>query len=110
MEMKEAVTTCFKKYADTKGRATRSEFWWFALAQLLILMAASMIGDTIAGLATLALLLPSVAVAARRLHDTGRSAWWLLINLVPLLSLIFLYWAVQPSQEGSNQYDVAQTP
>ena len=105
MEMKEAVTTCFKKYADVSGRATRSEFWWFALAQLLILMAASMIGDTVAGLATLALLLPSVAVAARRLHDTGRSAWWLLINLVPLLSLIFLYWAVQPSQEGSNAYD-----
>ncbi len=54
---------------------------------------------------SLAVLMPFIAVGARRLHDTGRSAWWLLIAFIPLIGgLILIYWYIQPSQDGSNEY------
>jgi uncharacterized membrane protein YhaH (DUF805 family) len=105
MGIQEAFVTCMKKYATFSGRATRSEYWWFALCEILILGVASMLSDNLAGLAALALLLPAVAVGARRLHDIGRSGWWLLVALVPFVGgLVVLYWTVLPSQAGANAF------
>ena len=105
MGIQQAFVTCLRKYADFSGRAARSEYWWFVLCEILILGIASLISDTLPGLFALALVLPALAVGARRLHDTGRSGWWLLLMLVPFIGGLFLlYWAVLPSQPGANAF------
>ena len=108
MTFGESIGTCFKKYATVEGRASRSEYWWFFLFSVIVQVAGHIIGgEALAGLAALAMLLPGVGVGGRRLHDIGRSAWWLLIGLIPLIgALVLIYWFVQPSA-GSNQYGEA---
>ena len=99
-----AVKTCFNKYVEFKGRAARPEFWWFFLFQVLVSIVLGMVSQTLSGLAGLALFLPGLAVGARRLHDTDKSAWLLLLGLVPILGwLVLLYFFVQPSGPA-NQY------
>ncbi len=105
-----------KKYAVFAGRARRKEYWMFTLFNLLILIGLGIIegalgigagGDqsVLAGLYSLAVLIPSLAVSVRRLHDTGRSGWWLLIVLVPIVGLItLLVFMVMDSQAGDNAY------
>ena len=97
MNFGQAISTCFAKYATFSGRASRPEFWWFFLFQILVSMAASMLGDVVAGLVSLAVLLPALAVGARRLHDIGRSGWWQLIMLTVIGLLLLIYWWVQPA-------------
>ena len=95
MDFMTAVRTCLSKYVDFSGRARRSEFWWFALFTFLVGIVTGVIdsilgtdydnstGGLVNSLGSLALLLPSLAVAVRRLHDTGRSGWWILLGLIP---------------------------
>src|SRR4051812_49802207 len=98
MNFVQAVQTCLKKYADFSGRASRSEFWWFFLAQVIVLVVAGMISDTLSLIISLGLLLPGLAVGARRMHDIGKSGWFLLLGFIPLLgALILIYFFVQPS-------------
>lgn len=106
MDFKQAVFTCLRdKYADFKGRAGRSEFWWFFLAQVIVYVIASMLGDVVYLVAALALLLPSLGAGARRLHDIGKSGWFLLLGLVPVVGfLVLLYFFLQPSSPGSNEW------
>ncbi|MEZ5752279.1 MAG: DUF805 domain-containing protein [Paracoccaceae bacterium] len=103
-----AIQTCFQKYVTFDGRAARSEFWWFVLFQLIVNVVASGVFGSksiIALIITLALFLPSLAVGVRRLHDIGKSGWWVLIGLVPLLGLlVLLYFYVQDSESGTNAY------
>ena len=91
--------SCFAQYAGFSGRAPRSEFWWFALFQLGVLVIATLISQVLYGIAALALLLPALAVGARRLHDIGRSGWWQLLSLTGIGTLVLIYWWVQPSGE-----------
>ncbi len=110
-----------KNYAEFEGRARRKEYWMFTLINFLIMMAIPVImglffnvdpSNTVGaaftgilGLYSLAVFIPSLAVGVRRLHDTGRSGWWLLVSLVPLIGVIvLLVFLVQDSQTGSNQY------
>jgi uncharacterized membrane protein YhaH (DUF805 family) len=105
-----------QKYAVFEGRARRQEYWMFTLIGAmipvaLVLLAAALGASTentttaIVGVYYLAILLPSLAVAVRRLHDTGRSGWWLFIAVVPLLgSLALLIFTLQDSEQGANQY------
>ena len=106
MNFGQSLTVCLRqKYADFTGRASRSEFWWFVLFNVLVSLAAAQIHPTVSLLVTLALLLPSLGVAVRRLHDVGRNGWWLLLQLVPLVGfLVLLYWNVQPSQPTDNAW------
>ena len=108
MNFSQAVSTCLRKYVDFSGRAGRPEFWWFFAFQILVMFVSGMISDVLNGLTGLALLLPGLAVGARRLHDIGKSAWFLLLGLIPILGfLILLYWFVQPS-EGPNTYGLPE--
>lgn len=105
MTFQDAIKTCFAKYADFKGRALRSEYWWFWLFTVLVGLALSAVSEAVAGIFYLAVLLPSLAAAVRRLHDTGRTGWWLLIGFIPLVGAIVLI--VFTTQEGSgidNEY------
>jgi uncharacterized membrane protein YhaH (DUF805 family) len=106
MNFGQAISSCLSQYATFTGRATRSEFWWFFLFQVLLAIAASFFGDVISGLISLALLLPALAVGTRRLHDIGKSGWWQLLMLTGIGLLVLIYWWVQPS-EGTNEYDAA---
>jgi uncharacterized membrane protein YhaH (DUF805 family) len=106
----EAVSVCFKKAFVWEGRASRAEFWWFELAQVLILVAAAII-DQIIGtgvlyiIAAIALILPAIAVLVRRLHDTDRTGWWFWIQLLPLIGLIvLLVFTLTGGDEGDNKY------
>ncbi|HUV99163.1 MAG TPA: DUF805 domain-containing protein [Gallionella sp.] len=94
----ESIQTCFRKYAEFNGRASRSEFWWWILFIALISFAAHLIGQTVGALAALATLLPNLAVTSRRLHDINRSGWWQLVGFIPLVGwLIMIYWCTQGS-------------
>jgi uncharacterized membrane protein YhaH (DUF805 family) len=106
-----------KKYAVFTGRAQRAEYWWFFLFNLLITVALIFFDMTLgtfsedtgygllSGLYTLGVLLPNIGVSIRRLHDTGRSGWWLLIGLVPLIgAIVLIVFFVMDSTPGDNQH------
>src|SRR5690349_16329796 len=90
MTLIESVQTCFQKYATFDGTARRSEYWWFALFYLVANLVLSEISTTLGGIFALAMIIPSIAVATRRLHDTDRSGWWQLLSLVPIVGVIVL--------------------
>jgi len=104
MDFVQAIKSCLGQYATFSGRASRSEYWWFFLFQVLVMVATSMLGDVINGIASLALLLPALAVGARRLHDIGRTGWWQLLLLSGIGFLVLLYWWVQPGEGAGNIY------
>ena len=106
-----------KKYAVFSGRARRKEFWFFVLFNIIISIVLAVIDGVtgsfsaeagmglLGGIYTLAVLIPGIAVSVRRLHDTERSGWWLLIALVPLIgAIVLLVFMVQDSKPGQNQY------
>ena len=101
----------FERYALVEGRAGRAEFWWFFLANFLISLVLQGLGRGASILAivsliySLALLIPGLAVAVRRLHDTDKSGWWILISLVPLVGIIVLIvFLATDGDPGANQY------
>ena len=87
MTFSESIKTCFGKYVDFSGRASRSEYWWFTLFSIISQIVLNFI-PFVGWIFSLALLLPSLSATARRLHDTDRTAWWMLLYLVPVLSLM----------------------
>ena len=108
MNFVDAVKTCFTKFVVFEGRASRSEFWWWTLFCALVLIALAVVSlDWVGDIFALVSLLPSIAVGARRLHDIGKSGWWQLIWLIPLIGwIVLIYWAVQPSESSDNTYGV----
>ena len=113
MSFTESIKTCFQKYIDFNGRASRPEFWWFALFSLIVSVALSMVAmaafflTSLEWIFALVMLLPSLAVTVRRLHDTNRPAWWLLL-LVPPVAFIgwipLLIFCVLPGTAEANRY------
>jgi len=105
-----------KKYATFSGRACRSEYWYYVLFYLLISIVLSLMdgilgsarhegGGLLSGLFALGTLLPTIGVGVRRLHDIGRSGWWLLVGFVPLVGgLVLLWFAGKDSDPGDNAY------
>ena len=104
-DIQKAVKTCFKKYVDFNGRAARPEFWWFVLFQIVVSVVLGMVSTSLQGLGNLVMLLPGLAVGARRLHDIDKSAWWMLLWLIPILGwIVLIYWAAQPGDAAANKY------
>lgn len=106
-----------KKYATFSGRAQRREYWYFFLFYTLIIVVLAVIDlllgtfdasqgiGLFSGIFALATALPSVAVGVRRLHDIGRSGWWLLITMVPLIGVIWLLiYTARDGDPGDNEY------
>jgi uncharacterized membrane protein YhaH (DUF805 family) len=118
-----AIARGFEKYVGFSGRATRAEFWWWTLFAWLVGVAASIVDNIIASSSNMAtftgvqlvlslvLFLPGLAVAVRRLHDTGRSGWWWLIAFLPCAGIIVLivFWVME-SNPGDNQYGPPSGP
>jgi len=125
----EAIKYNFQHYADFKGRAQRSQFWWWQLFMWIIYVILNFIdgatglrmvnvsdlgagqaatfygGGILATVWGLATLLPSLGVAVRRLHDTGRSGWWFLLNLLCCIgSIILIVWYIMPGTKGENRF------
>ncbi len=110
------------RYADFEGRASRSEYWYFVLFYVIIELVCQAIdhyvinpnllgmmakeaarGGILSGILGLALFIPSLAIGVRRLHDIGKSGWWLLVGLVPIIGpLVLIYFFVQRSSEVSR--------
>ena len=135
MSFMDAVKSCFGKYATFSGRAPRSEFWYFVLFYLIVAIVLSYVDSAIfgprevvmmsatdsfetgmsfsmawqpqpiTGIFMLAMLLPSLSVQVRRLHDTNRSGWWWWINLIPLIgAIVLLVFFIGKGTDGDNDY------
>jgi uncharacterized membrane protein YhaH (DUF805 family) len=103
MTFQQSVKVCFSKYADFGGRASRSEYWWFYLFIVLAGVALSIVSDKLAMVFFLATLLPLLAAATRRLHDTERSGWWQLVGLIPVVGLIVLLVFLTQKSSGTTE-------
>jgi len=116
MTFGESIQICLKKYGDFYGRATRSEYWWFQLFFGLAILFGHVFDAYTFGLeinverdpgifeliASFGLLIPAIAVAARRLHDFNKSGWWQLISITIIGLIPLIYWLVQPSDNSKN--------
>ncbi|NRA99739.1 MAG: DUF805 domain-containing protein [Rhodobacteraceae bacterium] len=122
----ENILTAFRNglgnYANFQGRASRPEYWWWILLIFLLFIVLGLIdafvvapmlgfgpgedsGRPLSLLVSLGLFLPNLALGIRRLHDTNRSGWWILIGLIPLIGvLVLLYFYTRPSDEGENDH------
>jgi uncharacterized membrane protein YhaH (DUF805 family) len=126
LSFSEAIKTCFQKYAEFRGRASRPEFWWFVLLYYIVIFApvvpliavgsvggpfdesgtnvAGVVFGIVIGVAVLALIIPYLAVGTRWLHDTGKPGWWWFITLVPFGWIILIVFLASEGGKGSNQY------
>ena len=115
MNFGEAIKSGFSNYVTFSGRAQRSAFWLWVFFAVLASIACSILDGAIfgfseankpiSGLFGLATFLPGLAVTVRRLHDTGRSGWWILLWFIPLVGwIILIIWYCQPGEAGTNQY------
>ena len=115
MDAMTAVRTCLSKYVDFSGRARRSEYWYFVLFNLVVNIVTTILdnvlgtdfegsGGILSTVASLALFLPGLAVGIRRLHDTSRSGWWILIGLIPIVGWIILIVFYVQDSHPDNKY------
>ena len=116
MSFVEAISSGFRNYANFSGRAVRSEDWYWVLFAAIVLIVFGAIDKSLyPGIAMgpfsyvtmvvgLALILPSLAVSVRRLHDIDRTGWWVLIGLTFIGTLVLIYWACRPGTSGSNRF------
>ena len=112
MNFTKSIEICFNKFANFEGRASKSEFWWFQLfcliAQIVGALLDSAFGYTESGafewVAYIVILLPSLAVGARRLHDTGRSGWWQLLYLTIIGIIILIVWWVADGNKKNSKF------
>jgi uncharacterized membrane protein YhaH (DUF805 family) len=101
----EHFVSAVEKFADFSGRATRTAYWMFILINFIIQIVLSLFGfEIISGIISLLLLIPSISIGARRLHDTGRTGWWQLIYLVPLIGLIVMIVFLVQDSHDDNEY------
>ena len=111
MNFTKSIEVCFKKFATFDGRAKKSEFWWFQLFCLIVEFT-GIIFDWLMGyesgffelVAYVIVLLPSLAVGARRLHDTGRSGWWQLLYLTIIGIIVLIVWWVADGDKKKNKF------
>ena len=117
MTMPQAIRSAFARWCTFSGRAGGSEYWWFVLFGAIAFAFAGLLDHAVFGryglcwgICTLVFLTPYLAVAVRRLHDTNRSGWWLLLVFVPLGNIVLLIWFCTPSTSGPNRFGPRPTP
>ena len=117
MNLSESISTCMGKYVTFKGRASRSEYWWFFLFTLIIGLGADLVavaaynigdptGEILSLIISLIFLLPSIAVATRRLHDTGRSGWWQLLYFTIIGGVLVIVWLATNTKPEGDRYNI----
>ena len=115
MDFQTSIKTCFNKYADFSGRALRSELWFFVLFTLLggiitVILDVMVLGYSIESygpinlIFTVAILIPSFSVTARRLHDINKSGWWQLIYITIIGILLMIIWNATEGENKKNKY------
>lgn len=119
MSFTAAIRSVFTQYVGFSGRARRAEYWWFVLFTVIVGVVTALLdiaigtdfgesitsGGIISTLVNLALALPSLAVTVRRLHDTDRSGWWILIGLIPIIgAIVLLVFTIQDGTPGQNRF------
>ncbi|MDX1796434.1 MAG: DUF805 domain-containing protein [Hydrogenovibrio sp.] len=115
MGFQESIASGMSKYINFSGRARRSEFWWFYLFTILVTWGAGLVfsfvfaklpavGNFLIDLVSLFMLFPWLAMAARRLHDIGKSGWWLLLLLTGIGLILLIYWWTRDTQSEVNKY------
>ncbi len=123
MKFKHAVSNVLANFAEFRGRAGRHEFWWWCAFAFCVLLLTLLIDNTVSAtllgfemfsmrsghpvtaLCAVLLALPTLAVAGRRLHDVGRSSWWLMAGFVPVLGNVYLAWLLsRPTSTRDNRY------
>lgn len=102
------------KYLDISGRASVKEYWVFIILNLVLMLIAAVMGAILANISELlsyimfpifiCLIIPSITILIRRLHDSNKSGWWILLCLIPIASLIVLYFTMVPSNPETNKY------
>ena len=116
MTFQDSIKSCFKKYGSINGRATRSEYWYWALFVFLVSIFTLVIDVNLLGSSindeftplnsiwTLAVFIPGITVTVRRLHDVNRSGWWILIILTVIGIIPYIYWLVKGSDATENSF------
>lgn len=112
-------TDVIRRYADFGGRSGRPEFWWFALANVIVTIVVLLVGAVLLGSRRALLvdvygvlvLLPSLGVEIRRLHDTDRTGWWMLAAFVPIVgAIVLIVFFAMPGTPGPNRYGPEPSP
>ena len=109
MNFVESIQTCYKKFFDFSGRASKSEYWWFQLYNAIIYVLSFVFqGDLVLLLSILIIvnLIPMYAVGVRRIHDSDKSGWFVLISLIPLIGLYIFVLLLQDGSKGKNRFGV----
>ena len=107
MNFIESIQTCYKKFFDFSGRASKSDYWWFQLYNAIIYVLSFVFqGDLVLLLSILIIvnLIPVYAVGVRRIHDSDKSGWFVLLSLIPLIGLYVLVLLLQEGSKGKNRF------
>ena len=107
MNFVESIQSCYKKFFDFSGRASKSEFWWFHLCVIIIYgMQFVFQGDLVLvfSILVIANIIPLYAAGVRRLHDTDKSGWMVLISVIPLIGLYIIFLLIADGTKGKNRF------
>ncbi len=107
MNFLESIQTCYKKFFDFSGRASKSEYWWFQLFNIIIYALSLIFQSDLALLFSILIivnLIPIYAVGVRRIHDSNKSGWFVLLSLIPIIGLYVLVLLIQDGTKGKNRF------
>ncbi len=107
MNFVQSIQTCYKKFFDFSGRASKSEYWWFQLYTIIIYgMQFVFQGDLVLvfSILVIANIIPLYAAGVRRLHDTDKSGWFVLISVIPIIGLFIIFLLMGDGSKGKNRF------
>ena len=107
MNFLESIQTCYKKFFDFSGRASKSEYWWFQLFNIIIYVLSLIFQRDLALLFSILIiinLIPIYAAGVRRIHDSNKSGWFVLLSLIPIIGLYVLVLLIQDGTKGKNRF------
>ena len=107
MNFIESIQTCYKKFFDFSGRASKSEYWWFQLYNTILYILTFVFQNDLAllfSILIIANLIPVFAAGVRRVHDSNKSGWWILISFVPIIGLYIIVLLITDGSKGKNRF------